>query len=69
MVSTAVVTNIALQRARGELKHSAASSQQERIVAKRLTTYQASSVQSMGICVSLEVHASRGLKTDKRPWD
>ena len=69
MVRTAVVTRTALQRARGEVKHTAASIQQERIVAKRLTTYQASTVQSIGMCVSFDVQANKGLNSDKWPWE
>jgi hypothetical protein len=69
MVSTAVVVNIAHQRARGEAKHTLTISQQEASIAARLTTYQAKSVQSIGTRVSLDVHARIGLNSDKWPCE
>ena len=69
MVRTAVMTIIALQRARDELKQALASSQQEARMANRLATYQSNRVQSMGIWVSRALQARMGLKSDMWPWE
>ena len=61
----AVMTSIEVQCARGEVKQAATRSQQEARVAKRLTMYQAKSVQSIERWESFAVHARIGPKRDR----
>jgi hypothetical protein len=66
IVSTAVITNTAHHRARGDSKQVAATIQHETRVANRVARYQRKTVQSMERWVSLAVPARMGLKRDKR---
>ncbi len=66
METTAAITSTAHQRALGEWKLMAASSQQAASVANMVAMYQRKSVQSMERWVRRAVQARMGAKSDRR---